>query len=45
MLTNTPDGPIKSAAMIRGVGPRDTAQGASSSPACDPSPIAPKMPG
>src|SRR4029453_3473503 len=44
MLRNTPDGPIKSAAMARGVVPRVTAHGARSTPACDSRPIIPKMP-
>src|SRR5574339_258055 len=43
MLRETPAGPISSAATIRAVSPRVVAQGASSSPACEASPIAPKM--
>src|SRR4030095_1676231 len=44
MRSNPPAGPIKSAAMARGVCPRVTAHGARSSPACDSRPIIPKMP-
>src|ERR1700736_5830411 len=43
MLRKMPDGAMSSAAMIRGVDPRVTAQGASSRPACETSPITPKM--
>src|SRR5207245_2631640 len=43
MLRKIPDGAISRAAMIRGVDPRVTAQGASSRPACETSPITPKM--
>src|SRR5690349_18362141 len=43
MLRKTPEGAMSSAAMIRGVVPRVTAHGASSRPACEASPITPKM--
>ncbi len=43
MLSDTPAGPISSAAMIRDVSPRVVAHGASSSPACEASPITPKI--
>src|SRR5258707_3097964 len=43
MLRKIPDGAISRAAMIRGVDPRVTAQGASSRPVCETSPITPKM--
>src|SRR5689334_12466723 len=43
MLRKTPDGAISSAARMRGADPRLTAQGASSRPAWEASPITPKM--
>src|SRR6266849_10842663 len=43
MLSDTPAGPISRAAMIRDVSPRVLAHGASSNPACEASPITPKI--